>query len=170
MTSRYDTGPSFGQLAWEASDLLAEIAPARSQERLPAYACQLKGRARVAVERLCPRKLSEALITRNLLGEEDEAPQRHCCDRVLDHGRARRIRERCTDGAELVARAVADKAQHRQAVPAPDVERHDRYELPVGAHETDQLTASIPVMTPPCPEPFGSREDVAGVLGKAAPV
>ena len=117
-----------------------------------------------------PVKLAETLVAGDLLGEQHEAPQRNGVHGLPDAGGGRGLSQRCGDGSELVARAVADEAQYGNAPLPPLVQRHDRDRIAAGTCDPDQLAARLPVMTPPCEKPLACREDVPGSFRKAMPV
>jgi peptidoglycan/xylan/chitin deacetylase (PgdA/CDA1 family) len=161
-----------GALALEAGltapELLAEIRAASREILVPAPG-EPERRARLASPGTACEQLGPRLVAGQLLAEEDVPVQ------PVESGAERA--GRCVvlapgvDGAELVAGAVAEEADHARQTAAPGVQREDDGERAVGrARGVEKELTVAAVVLPPDPAPERRREDAAGALRESVPL
>ena len=87
--------PELRQPARKTTHLLTEIASVLLQELVPRVAIEAQYRTRLPVQESSAGHLSEALLPRDLLGEQNEARQRYGLHGLFDRRGGRRLGQRC---------------------------------------------------------------------------
>jgi peptidoglycan/xylan/chitin deacetylase (PgdA/CDA1 family) len=109
-----------------------------------------------------------AFVARELLAEEDVPVERF--ERGREHVSRGHVAASPVNGAELVARAVAEEADDAREAPPPGIEGEDGRDRAVGRPRRvqEQLVLAAEVL-PPDPAPEPGREDAPRALGEGVP-
>ena len=163
-------GPCSAEPARVAAHLLPEVAPSRLQERVPGRRLEAQHRARFAVERTSAGQRGEALVGGDMLGEQDEPPQRHRRRRPPRPRRRRpgRRAARRPGRAGRSGRGRRSAGRRRRAATTRTAARWPRATVSDGRARS--AVARRPVVPPPREQPLARREHVARALGEASPL
>ena len=151
-----------------APELLAEVPAPRGQVLVPRPR-QAQRRTRLAPPLAPTEHLVPVLVAGELLAEEDIPVE------PFERGRERVTRGHLAaslvHGAELVARTMAEEADHAREATAPGIEGEDGRQQAVGrAHRVEQKFALATEVLPPEPAPQCGREDASRPLGEGVPL